>query len=574
MTISSLFTYRNFVMGGAALLASKGIHNRSSDRVYGNDRFSRHTSTQQQKHLFSGMHDPFIPSLDQQSFVSQNFPELAHLLPPSLESFQMQQVLDISVKIESLSKCPVHFNSRDAGVVAVGGPPALMSAVYQRDVTFIHAEQKHPIDHELGFCLEWDAESESLIECLPTQFLADQIFRAFHYESLSQAEKTGEFSCRSLDWIGWLKHPKHWGEGIRIALAFQKAAEAFADPNIKALTLKEASDRTQANERFYMQLDKELNGRLLSSESGSILVARTPEEKESLFAMKSRLEKRGRVLTFLSKEEIILRYGFVPPNGIAFAEKPQDKVLSSNFAQLLADRVDRLGGKVIKGTLTTIYVDNPQDGGVVLYNEDGKDRYLPFSRLVVSLENQQILAREGQPLFDIVASRGVSVLALAHVPKSRALPSVIVCGGTNRVTKLAEPVEVQEKNGEIFDVYLVQMTAGSCITPSVSSQESANYDATAAIGLISMAKETLDCELEVLTVYGCNRQVNQYGQSHWLSLQSPGKPKPRSTFAPRGQELDMGTSRFPHLERGVFIQMGSEEGGLSQAPAQSCYSED
>ena len=567
----TIYSFRNVaIAGGAAVLSARNLLNRYYDNVKGTDRFSKHTLEQHKMHPFSGMHSPFIPTLEQKNFVLQKFPKQAHLLPTSLEAFQAQQALQTSVKVESLSKCPMPFNSRKAQVVVVGGPPALVSTAFEWNVTYINATQKHSIWEGSALHLEWDAESEAPTTYLPSQFMADQVYRAFSYESLSLAEETGRFSWRSLDWAGWLKHPGYWVEGIRVALAFQKVAAASSDPNHRAAVLKDVADRTKANERFYQQLDKELNGQLLSSQSGSIIVARTPEEREALFAMKSGLEQEGRGLNVLTEEQMQARYGFVPPNGIAFAEKPHDKVLSPNFMQMLADRVDRLGGKTISGTLATIYVDNPFIGGVAHYKTpEGNNRYVPFSRLVLSLGNQRIIDRNGCPLFDIVAARGVSVVALAHVPKGRELPPVTVCGGTNHVTKLAGPVEVQG-----LDVYMLRMTAGACITPNVSEENSADYDATAATGLISAARETLGCELEVINVYGCNRQFNEFGQSHWVSLKPPNSPKPMSPLTPRGHELDMGTSRFPHSERGVFIQMGAGGGGLTLAPAQPAYSEE
>jgi len=111
------------------------------------------------------------------------------------------------------------------------------------------------------------------------------------------------------------------------------------------------------------------------------------------------------------------------------------------------------------------------------------------------------------------------------------------------------------------------MTASACITPNISEKDSANYDGTAAVGLISSARETLDCKIEILTVYGCNRQVSEYGQSHWLSPSLNDQATSAFSLQPRGHDQDLGTHRLSN-SRGIVIQMGAGGGGLTQGPAQ------
>jgi hypothetical protein len=137
------------------------------------------------------------------------------------------------------------------------------------------------------------------------------------------------------------------------------------------------------------------------------------------------------------------------------------------------------------------------------------------------------------------------------------------------VIKLSDGVEVKEEDGQTYKSYLVRMTCGACITPNVSEKESANYDATSATGLIAAVRQTLDAPIEVLTVYGCNRQVSEHGQSHWTTIPVNRPPYPVNSFlSPRGHDLDLGTHR-PAKHRGVIIQMGAGGGGLTQAPAQA-----
>ncbi len=551
--------------GGASVAVQTAC--RYSDSVEGTDPFSQHSAKQHQKHPFSGMHEPFFPSPEQREFCSAHFPEHTHLVPVSPEVFAQQQALETSVKIRSLASCPERINFEGAGTVVVGGPPALISSANESNVTYINDKRRHPIAKGSAFHLEWDAESEAPTSYLPTQFMANQIFRAlFHYESLKQAEKTGQFSWRSLDWVGWIRHPSHWLEGIRVGIAFQRAVSATLGKKEREALMEECSQRCKANQKFYEQLNVDLENKLLLPGSGSVIVARTEGEKQALIDMKEGLKKEGRTLTLLSSGEFESRYGFVPPEGIAFGEKTHDAVLSPDFMELLANRIETLGGKVINGTLQTIYTCCPNEGGVVEYQTfDGKKHYVPFSNLVLSLGNQRILGADDKPIFDVVTARGVSALAIAYVPKGRGLPPVLVCGGTNHATKLSEPITVQKDDGNSYDAYLLRMTGAACITPNVSEKDSANYDGTAAVGLISAVRKTLDCEVEVITVYGCNRQVSEYGQSHWIS--PPIGDQPTSSFlAPRGHYLDQGTHRLD--SRTIKVQMGAGGGGLTQGPAQ------
>lgn len=539
------------------------------DAVEGTDLFSQHTAEQQQKHPFSGMHEPYLPTQGQQIFFSKHFPQYSHLLPTSLEAFREQQALETAVKIKSLASCPVDFDSQEAGTVVVGGPPALISSANQSKITYINDARRRPIAMGSAFHLEWDAESEVPTSYRPSHFMASQIFRLlFNYQSLKKAEKTGQFSWRSLDWVGWIKHPSLCPEGIRVAVAFQRAIRATSGTKEREALLQEVAQRCRANQEFYEQLNQDLDKKLLLPGRGSIIVARTSEEKQSLENMKEGLKKEKRDLIFLSKEEMQSRYGFVPPEAIAFAEKTHDAFLSPNFMELIAARIQTLGGKAINGTLKTIYVDNPDQAGIIKYKTcDGKKNYVPFSHLVLSLGNQRIIGKDNKPIFDVVAARGVSALALAYVPKGSELPPSIVCGDTNHVTKLSEPVSIQGQDGNFYDSYLLRMTAGACITPNTSEKDSGDYDATAATGLIAAVRKTLDCEIEVLTVYGCNRQVSEHGQSHWISAPL----KDQSTFPfylqPRGHSQDQGTHRFSYSQA-IAIQMGAGGGGLTQGPAQ------
>ena len=191
--------------------------------------------------------------------------------------------------------------------------------------------------------------------------------------------------------------------------------------------------------------------------------------------------------------------------------------------------------------------------------------YVSFSQLVLSLGTQRILDSVGTPIFDVITARGVSMLALIHTPTDCELPSIIVCGDTNNITKLSDAVE-NTIDGRKCNTYLVRMTAAACITPTAAEEESAHYDAVAATGLVSAARKTLQWPIEILSVSSCDRQVTQFGQSHWFTLPSQGQEQ-RHPLSPRGSTLKLGTSR-PY-DSPIAIQIGAGGGGLTLGPSQS-----
>jgi hypothetical protein len=427
------------------------------DGTRSGDAFAQHTLKQHRAHLFSGMHEPYIPSPEQQAFFLKHFPQHSHLLPRSLEEFQQQQALKSVVRIASLKDSPFVSEFKGEHTIVVGGPPALVSSANERGITYVRDLRAHPIAFGSAWHLEHDGISEAATTHQPSQFMKHQILRAlFKYESLESAEKTGQFSWRTLDWVGWLQHPEHWAEGVRVALAFQRVTNSYTDSEKRKEALQEAAQRCKANEKFYEDLNKELDGKLLSEANGAIIIARNSNEERDLHLMKQGLEIEKRHLRMLSSDEMQERYGFVPPGGIAFGEKVHDRILSTNVMSLLAQRVQDQGGEVINGVLTAIYTDLPEKGGIVrLTTPDGNSRCIPFSKLVLSLGSQRILNQVGDPLYDTVSARGVSVLGVAYVPQGQTIPQGTVCGGTNNVIRLSDAVEIVGKDGKTYDGSLV-----------------------------------------------------------------------------------------------------------------------
>ncbi|CAF0978673.1 unnamed protein product [Rotaria sordida] len=517
---------------------------RYNDNIQVHDAFSNHTRQQQKRHMLSGMHDPFITTdLHEVELFQKHFSQFSYLFYTDSEIMKQKYALKTPVKIRSLTECPIQFQSSfgNQKTLIVGGPPALITGISmvktEKDLTYINDQRQIPIAFGSAWHLEQDAETEAPTAYLPTKFLIEQLVRATcRYASYASIQQTGHFPWRTLDWIGWLKHPDHWFSGLKISLIFQWVT-MFED---RTAMLKNVAAQCIANEKFFEQLNQELDGKLLLREKGSIIVARTSEEVSQLQELQTALVNEGRNLRILSKEEMLSRYGFLP-NGLMYGEKHHDRVLFANFMKILNDSIRNQGGKVIDGTLTTIYVDDQKSGGIAEYGTpDGQKHYLAFSRLILSLGSQSIINKNNKPLFDVIAARGVSVLAHVYVPSEYRLPPVLVCGGTNHATKLSEnPVQVKDSHGKTYDLYLMRFTAGACITPNVSDENAANYDGTIAVGLVSAVRKTLGelCRVEPLVVHGCNRQVSRYGQISWI------EPFPR-----------------------IHVQYGAAGGGLTRAP--------
>jgi hypothetical protein len=287
-------------------------------------------------------------------------------------------------------------------------------------------------------------------------------------------------------------------------------------------------------------------------------------EVDGIVSLKEGLEAEGRKLVILSENDIQNRYGFLL-KGFLFAEKTHDKYLNPNFMQLLADRLAAKKCEVVNGVISNIYSDSPEAGGVLEYTVNGGDGspvFVPFKKLVLSLGAQRVLDGQGNTMVDIVAARGVSMLAFAYLPEDQILPAGTVCGATNHVTSLAGPVPTGiVKDGKQMNAYLVKMTCSACITPTVLDDSGSNYDAVAATGLLAAARNVMGCDFEVLTVWGCNRQVCRWGQGHWFEAQAaPG--------AKTVELKDVGTHR-PDRSSGVIVQLGAGGGGLTQGPSRA-----
>jgi hypothetical protein len=503
----------------AGTVGAMNVLVRLDDGVEGSDRFAEHTNREHRKHPFSGMHSPLFPTEEQVEIMQTHFSKHLHMLPTSLDTFRKQQAIQTPVRLLPLSRCPIPWDRTKASIVAVGGPPALISAALEKKVVFIRDSRKHPASKGAANHIELDAPTEASTTYRPTQFIINQMYRTcFGYVSLKSVEKTGHFPWRTLDWTGWIKHPLEWPTGIRVAALFQK--ETMKSGEAREEYMAEVAEKCRKSEAFYNRLNEELSGRLLSDAHGSYYMARNPSEAAELSETGRLLKKEGRSMVFMTSEEFCKSHGFTPQAELV-GKKTHDRVISADYESLIGAHLEHNGGSVIDGALLTVYSDEKSNGGIIEYRKNGSttSEFLPFSKLLLSLGSQPILDSRGNSLFDLVCARGVSTLAFIYVPQEQKLPPLVVCGDTNHVTTLEKQTNpIQGEDGKLYHRYLVRMTSAACITPNSPEEDSAHYDASTAVGLVAAVRKTLGFKVEMIIAYGCNRFVSQYGETRWHKL--------------------------------------------------------
>jgi hypothetical protein len=258
----------------AAVIGGCNLAYRYTDSVTGTDYFSAHTNNQHRSHFISGMHEPLIPSNEQKAIFYKHFSAFDNLLPVSLEDFQSRRTISAPVRIRPLKECPDSSAASSPRFnVVVGGPPALISSVDETRLVYINDSRQIPIHIGSAYHLEWDAPSEAPTTFQPITFMAKQVYRVLVPETLKQAEATGMFSWRSLDWIAWIRRPDKWIEGIRLAVDFQFAT--MSKQAVHDSIARECAERCHANESFFNTLNAVVGQDLLLPEKyGSLIIAR------------------------------------------------------------------------------------------------------------------------------------------------------------------------------------------------------------------------------------------------------------------------------------------------------------
>jgi hypothetical protein len=505
------------------------VAHQKTQKLNGTDEFSEFTKQQIAKHPFSGMHEPFITK-DNKSidFFRKNFTDLSHLVPNSVEELQKDLSEKTPVQLRPLSECPVSTKEvkNSNTFLAVGGPPALVTAAKKAkdgatDIIYL-CNDKWPISNGSAFHIEEDSDAEAPTGFTPFQFMLDQTTRALYKrESFEQIEKTGMYPWRTLDWVSFMKHPEEWRSAIKVALLFQM--KKGKGPEFRKAELDKVAEQCKINEKILLELDKEVNGQLLFSAEGGLLIARDENEARDLEAQKNYLAKEGRHLSDLSNEDLIKKYGFVP-KGMKYKNKEHDRVFSPQFRPVLSSYIEKKGGAIINGTIEKIYTDGKNKGGMAkIVDASGTVQYIPFKTSLLSLGNQQIYGLNGKPVVNSINAIGSSGLAVVYAPKHYKFPRVSVFGATNHVPLLSKnPIPVTY-NGKEMNAHVYRFTAGAAVAPVNRGKESANHDGTISVGLYNTFKQTLgdECHVQLLTMLGCNRSVGKEGQTRIEEI-SPG----------------------------------------------------
>ena len=540
------------LLGVTTAVGMRHVLHRYGDEIGGSDmgegmkEWIEHSREELPRRRFSGMHRPFLTGdrRELQRF-QQSFANYSFLMFKDVNELIERTSIDSSVHIFPLSSCPKGLPSERVRTLVVGGPPALLAATElirsgreeKKQLIYCNEKKRVPISNGSAWHLEQDAPSEAPTGYSPWHFFLAQVRRLLlDPVFLHQIEVRGEFPWRTLDWLEWLKHPSHWWRAMKIFVLYQR--QVLFDPRLPLL--ESVAEQCQWNEKYFQELDKDLQGTLLDGERGSIIVARNREELEQMKELNVDLQREGKALKKLSAKEMVERYAFVP-NGLAFAQKTHDRLLVSSFMSRLENYLRENKVQTLDGKLTKIFLNEKDEDErsprfALFQLANGEERLIEFSRLILSLGNQSITSSLTGRLFDVIAARGVSVLAHLYLPRGVHLPSLTVCGGTNHLTRLnSSPIAVDDGR----DLHLVRLTAGATITPNLCHERTSFYDSTIALGLIRSVQLTLGerFDLRPLVIYGCNRQVSANGQIHW----------------------------FEPMKK-IHIQFGAAGGGLTRAP--------
>jgi hypothetical protein len=523
---------------GITTITIRNIEIRLNDLIEETNEFNIHTNIEQKKHFISGMHQPFLTQdKNELNLFNLYFNEYDFLIENNLDKIKEKHSLKNPIQFKSKSDLKTNEIDYFTSTLIVGGAPALISSISliknKENFIYLNNFNRIPISNGSAWHLEEDAQTEAPTNYKPTRFIFEQLKRLLlNNIRLKDINKSGEFPWRTIDWIEWIRHPEHWLRAFQILIKYQLFTMFSNRTNI----LNDVSKQCLINELFFNQLNQLLNNKILFKDSGSIIIAKNKQEINELYQLKNDLNKEGRDLNILSKEELFNRYSFIP-NGFLFGEKIHDRVLLPNFINIIQKYIIEQGQTIIDGTLQTIYIDQNKEGGIASFkDQNGKEKLIQFNRCILSLGNQEIFNENNQRLFNVISARGVSILAHVYLPKDYKLPPVLVCGGTNHATKLSsKPILIDNH----LNLYLMRFTAGACITPNISNQYTAYYDSTIAIGLLKSIEQCLGDQslIKPILVYGCNRQVSQYGQIHWIQ---------------------------PY--QNIFIQYGAAGGGLTRAP--------
>jgi hypothetical protein len=499
--------------------------------ITGEGEFFDHARNQHTKHWFREQHEPFFTQ-DKEllDLFYSNYPELAHLMPKDAEFLANQMAIKTPVKLKPLSESPVPYNASDSHIIGAGGPPALIGMALltmlakknniELNLAYINDERQRPIWYGSAFHIENDADGEAPTGTTPVQFMIKQIRRALYARvSYAEIQKTGEYPWRNVDWIGILKNPSQWLAAIKVAINFQLEK---AEGDLRKLQLLDIAKECNNNEKLYDELNEALGGKLLLPGKGGIIGAQTPAQVRELEAQKKSLASEGRELRTLSKEEV----GKYPINGIAFAEKTHDRVLSPDAFDLLKNYLKENGGKVINGIVLNDYADNKNANSVVHYQTpDGEEHFLSSHFQMTSYGKQPVIGFDNTPVNDNVTAKGTSGIAAIFTPVGTILPRVFVprAGESDHWPLLSKKPCVVNYQGEVCEMHILRFTSTATIGPLEQGAEGAWYDGFSSVGSMTALRDAFNstCKIKPLVMLGCPRVVSKHMQTKTTEV-APG----------------------------------------------------
>lgn len=159
----------------------------------------------------------------------------------------------------------------------VGGAPALLSSAKETGILYINDFRQLAISDSSPYQLEWDSAAQKPRTFDPLPFLGKQVKRIMYPETLGNVEKTGFFSTRSIDWVGWLSNPDAWAEGVRVACGLHEQATK-SDAELDAMDAQCAA-MCKANQKFMDDLNTDMKSKLyLFGRRGGLIYTRNRGE--------------------------------------------------------------------------------------------------------------------------------------------------------------------------------------------------------------------------------------------------------------------------------------------------------
>lgn len=142
----------------------------------------------------------------------------------------------------------------------VGGAPALLSSAKSTGIVYINDSRQLAVSDSSPYQLEWDSAAQKPRTFEPLPFVGKQLKRIMYPETLGNVEKTGFFSSRSIDWVGWISKPGSWAEGLRVACGLHEQATKGAAELEAADT--QCAAMCKANQKFLDELNTDMKSKL------------------------------------------------------------------------------------------------------------------------------------------------------------------------------------------------------------------------------------------------------------------------------------------------------------------------